>query len=45
VSPVATGIAGVVGGALVAGGYIASRKLFEGAPAGPEPPESGEKEA
>ena len=30
VSPVATGVAGVVGGALIAGGLLASRKLNEG---------------
>jgi hydrogenase small subunit len=45
VSPVATGVAGAVAGAVVAGGYIASRKLFEGAPQGTEPPKGGEKEA
>jgi hydrogenase small subunit len=33
VSPVATGVAGFVGGALLAGGYMASRKLKPEAPA------------
>jgi hypothetical protein len=41
VSPVATGVAGLVGGALLGGGYMASRRLWSG---GPEA-KVGEKEA
>ncbi len=37
VSPVATAVAGLVGGALIGAGFMASRKLGE------EPPEAGEK--
>ena len=38
VSPLATGAAGVVGGALLGAGWVASRKLFEGEPTdGQEP--------
>jgi hydrogenase small subunit len=51
VNPVATGVAGVVGGALVGAGYMASRRLGNGNGDGrehePPPPSapSGEKEA
>jgi hydrogenase small subunit len=45
VSPLATGVAGVVGGALLGGGYIASRKLFNGGPGDEEPRPPEEKEA
>ena len=38
VSPIATGVAGLVGGALIGAGYVASRKLGEGAPESPEGP-------
>jgi hypothetical protein len=34
VSPLATGIAGVIGGALVGAGFMASRKMGEAPPSG-----------
>jgi hypothetical protein len=45
VTPMATGVAGVVGGALLGAGYVASRKLFNGDQEPKEPAPSGEKEA
>jgi hydrogenase small subunit len=42
VSPVATGVAGLVAGSLLAGGYAATRKLG-GPPPGPEPPAEGKE--
>jgi hydrogenase small subunit len=45
VTPLATGVAGVVGGALLGAGYVASRKLFNGDQEPKEPAPSGEKEA